>query len=103
VALGLAGGLVPSPSAVVVLLAGVALGRSWFALLLVVAFGLGMAATLCLTGLLVVRVGAVSRRLSAGASMPGVVTTLLGRLPVLAAVGVVLAGLWIVARSLMAM
>jgi nickel/cobalt exporter len=30
VALGLAGGLVTSPSAVVVLLGGIALGRAWF-------------------------------------------------------------------------
>jgi nickel/cobalt transporter (NicO) family protein len=52
VALGLAGGLVPSPSAVVVLLAGIALGRAWFGVALVLAYGLGMAATLTGIGLL---------------------------------------------------
>ena len=52
VALGLAGGLVPSPSAVVVLLGGIALGQAWFGVALVVAYGLGMAATLTGVGLL---------------------------------------------------
>jgi len=55
VALGLAGGLVPSPSAVVVLLAGIALGRAWFGVALVLAYGLGMAATLTGIGLLLAR------------------------------------------------
>jgi nickel/cobalt transporter (NicO) family protein len=52
VALGLAGGLVPSPSAVVVLLGGMALGQAWFGVALVLAYGLGMAATLTGVGLL---------------------------------------------------
>ena len=52
VALGLAGGLVPSPSAVVVLLGGIAIGQAWFGVALVVAYGLGMAATLTGVGLL---------------------------------------------------
>jgi len=55
VALGLAGGLVPSPSAVLVLLAGIALGRAWFGVALVLAYGLGMAATLTGIGLLLAR------------------------------------------------
>jgi nickel/cobalt transporter (NicO) family protein len=52
VALGLAGGLVPSPSAVVVLLGGIALGHAWFGVALVLAYGIGMAATLTGVGLL---------------------------------------------------
>jgi nickel/cobalt transporter (NicO) family protein len=52
VALGLAGGLVPSPSAVVVLVGGIALGQAWFGVALVLAYGLGMAATLTGVGLL---------------------------------------------------
>jgi nickel/cobalt transporter (NicO) family protein len=55
VALGLAGGLVPSPSAVVVLLGGIALGQVWFGVALVVAYGLGMALTLTGIGLLLAR------------------------------------------------
>src|SRR5262245_31433051 len=37
--MGFAGGLVPSPSALVVLLGAIALGRTWFGVLLVVAYG----------------------------------------------------------------
>ena len=55
VGLGVAGGLVPSPSALVVLLGAVALGRTWFGVLLVIGYGLGMAATLTLAGVLLVR------------------------------------------------
>ena len=56
VGMGVAGGLVPSPSALVVLLAAVALGRTAFGVLLVLAYGLGMAGTLTITGLVLVRV-----------------------------------------------
>ena len=55
VGMGLAGGLVPSPSALVVLLGAVALGRTAFGVGLVVAYGLGMAATLTAAGLVLVR------------------------------------------------
>ncbi|MER5967801.1 nickel transporter [Streptomyces sp. NPDC002057] len=55
IGMGIAGGLVPSPSALVVLLGAVALGRTAFGVLLVLAYGLGMSATLTLAGLLLVR------------------------------------------------
>ncbi|MFI5656798.1 nickel transporter [Streptomyces anulatus] len=55
IGMGIAGGLVPSPSALVVLLGAVALGRTAFGVLLVIGYGLGMAATLTLAGLLLVR------------------------------------------------
>lgn len=53
--MGIAGGLVPSPSALVVLLGAVALGRTWFGVLLVFGYGFGMAATLTAVGLILVR------------------------------------------------
>jgi ABC-type nickel/cobalt efflux system permease component RcnA len=56
VGMGIAGGLVPSPSALIVLLGAVGLGRTAFGVLLVVAYGLGMAATLTAAGLVLVRV-----------------------------------------------
>ena len=59
--IGLAGGLVPSPSALVVLLAAIGLGRTGYGILLVVAYGVGMAATLTGAGLLLL---AVQRRLT---------------------------------------
>ncbi|MDQ1015694.1 nickel/cobalt transporter [Streptomyces afghaniensis] len=49
---GLAAGLVPSPSALVVLLGAIALSRTFFGVLLVVGYGLGMALTLTAAGLL---------------------------------------------------
>ncbi|GAA0233124.1 hypothetical protein GCM10010492_34920 [Saccharothrix mutabilis subsp. mutabilis] len=55
VGMGLAGGLVPSPSALVVLLGAAALGRTWFGVVLVLGYGLGMAATLTTVGLLLVK------------------------------------------------
>lgn len=55
IGVGVAGGLVPSPTALVVLLGAVALGRTAFGVLLVIGYGLGMATTLTLAGLLLVR------------------------------------------------
>ncbi|MFC4031716.1 nickel transporter [Streptomyces polygonati] len=52
IGIGVAGGLVPSPSALVVLLGSIALGRTAFGVTLVVCYGLGMAATLAAAGLL---------------------------------------------------
>jgi ABC-type nickel/cobalt efflux system permease component RcnA len=49
--LGVAGGLVPRPSALVVLLASIRLGRTVFGVLLVVAYGSDMAATVTAVGL----------------------------------------------------
>jgi nickel/cobalt exporter len=60
--MGLVGGLVPSPSALVVLLGAVALGRTWFGVLLVVAYGAGMAACLVGLGALLAHGGALLRR-----------------------------------------
>ncbi len=49
--LGLAGGLIPSTSALLILLGSIAAGRPAFGLVLVVAFGLGMAAVMSGVGL----------------------------------------------------
>lgn len=50
--MGLVGGLVPSPSALLLLLAALAVGRAWFGFVLVLAFGIGMAVSLAAVGLL---------------------------------------------------
>ncbi len=55
VSMGVAGGLVPSPSALVILLGAIGLGRTAFGVLLVIGYGLGMAATLTAAGLLLIR------------------------------------------------
>lgn len=65
--MGLAGGLVPSPSAVVVLVGGGALGHAWFGALLVLAYGAGLAAMLVSVGLFVIGSGRfLARRLLRG-------------------------------------
>ncbi|MEV5596828.1 nickel transporter [Streptomyces sp. NPDC052496] len=67
VLLGFAGGLVPSPSAVVVLVGAAALGQAWFGFLLVVAYGAGLAGALAAAGLLAVRLTLrLGGRLTAG-------------------------------------
>jgi nickel/cobalt exporter len=51
--LGASGGLVPCPSALVLLLSAIAIGRTGFGLLLLISFSLGLALVLMATGLLV--------------------------------------------------
>ena len=55
VALGAAGGLLPSPSALLVLLTALAAGRVAYGLSLIAAFSLGLAATVTLVGVAVLR------------------------------------------------
>ncbi|WP_344387846.1 sulfite exporter TauE/SafE family protein [Streptomyces vastus] len=70
--LGFAGGLVPSPSAVVVLVGAAALGKAWFGFLLVLAYGVGLALTLTAAGVAVVKLGSgVSRLLENGPRWTG--------------------------------
>ncbi len=103
IALGFAGGLVPSPSALLVLLGGVALGRAWFGVVLVLAYGVGMAAALMATGLLLVSArDAVNRMLERRTtSISGhPLATLLARgLPLATASVVAVVGLGIAVRS----
>ena len=53
-ALGITGGIVPCPAALVVLLSAVALNRVWFGLFLIIAFSFGLAAVLIAVGMLMV-------------------------------------------------
>lgn len=96
--MGLAGGMVPSPSAVLVLLGAMALGKAWFGLVLVIAYGLGMAATLVGVGLFLVAAGdRVARRLDGAA--PRRLLHLAGALPALSAAAVVVGGLVLAGRA----
>jgi ABC-type nickel/cobalt efflux system permease component RcnA len=80
VSMGFAGGLVPSPSALVVPLGAIALHRAWFGVLLVVAYGAGMAGTLTAAGVAPVRVRAAldRRALGTAAGAPGAAKRRLG-------------------------
>lgn len=100
VPLGLAGGMVPSPSAIVVLLGAIALGRAWFGVALVIAYGLGMAVTLTGAGLALVRGrAAIERRLAVPGAAAGRLASLAGRLPVLTAACIVAGGLLLAFRG----
>ena len=100
VPLGLAGGMVPSPSAIVVLLGAIALGRAWFGVALVVAYGVGMAVTLTGAGLALVKArGVIQRRLDRPGAEGGRLASLAGRLPVLTAVCIIAGGLFLAVRG----
>jgi ABC-type nickel/cobalt efflux system permease component RcnA len=62
-ALGISGGLLPCPSALVVLLGAIALGRVAFGLLLILMFSLGLATVLTAFGLLLLRAGKLFERI----------------------------------------
>ena len=99
IGMGVAGGLVPSPSALIVLLASIGLGRTVFGVVLVLAYGVGMAATLTAVGLLLVRLrGRLDRR---GIQPRGARCSPGSRraVPVLTAGLVLLVGLALVARG----
>ncbi|MBO3677065.1 nickel transporter [Streptomyces sp. NEAU-YJ-81] len=77
--LGFAGGMVPSPSAVIVLVGAAALGQAWFGFVLVVAYGLGLALTLTLAGFAAVRLGVrATERLAARKASGSRIDRLLG-------------------------
>jgi ABC-type nickel/cobalt efflux system permease component RcnA len=64
-ALAVAGGILPSPTALVVLLAAIALGRVTYGLALIAAFSLGLAGALVVVGVVALRAGdALSSRVS---------------------------------------
>jgi ABC-type nickel/cobalt efflux system permease component RcnA len=89
--LGLAGGLIPSTSALIILLGAIAAGRPAFGLVLVMAFGIGMAAVMTGVGLAMIVARARLDRMPTGSS--------LGRLaaaaPLLASIAVLVLGSWL--------
>jgi nickel/cobalt exporter len=95
-AMGFAGGLSPSPSAVVVLLGAAALGRAWYGVLLVITYGIGLAAVLTGIGLALAHWGERLRRVASGRF-----TGLLAhRLPALTAAVILAVGLGMAAFSI---
>ena len=94
-ALGISGGLLPCPSALLALLGAVALGRAGFGLAVVIAFSLGLAATLTGVGLLFLFAG----RFLEGRRLPGATMGLMRFAPVAAALAVTASGALIVARA----
>jgi ABC-type nickel/cobalt efflux system permease component RcnA len=96
VALGLAGGLVPSASALVLLLGALAAHRPELGVLLVAGFGLGMAATLVGAGVALVAAGRVLDRAP-------LASRVMALAPLVTAVAVLAVGLGLTAQSLSAL
>jgi ABC-type nickel/cobalt efflux system permease component RcnA len=96
-ALGISGGLLPCPSALLALLGAVAVGRAGFGVLVVIAFSIGLAATLTGVGLLFLYAGRFFERRAVGGRLAG----LLRFAPAAAALAVTASGVVIVARAVM--
>ena len=92
--LAVSGGILPSPSALIALLAAVAIGRLVFGLALVLAFGIGLAAVLMGVGFGTIRV-----RDLMGRRLPGALATWA---PVVSAAGICLLGVALFARTAIA-
>jgi ABC-type nickel/cobalt efflux system permease component RcnA len=86
---------VPTPTAVVVLLGATAIGRAWFGALLVLAYGVGMGATLVAAGVLLAR---ARRRFDLRARSERALR-LAAIIPIATAVVVTVSGLLLVARA----
>jgi ABC-type nickel/cobalt efflux system permease component RcnA len=93
VGVGISGGLLPCPTALVVLLAAISLHRVGYGLVLIVAFSLGLAATVTGIGLVAV----TAKRLFDRASFEG---PLVRALPAASAVVVLALGVLMTARAL---
>jgi nickel/cobalt transporter (NicO) family protein len=92
-AVGVSGGLLPCPSALVVLLAAISLHRTAFGMALVFAFSVGLAITITAIGFVAVLAKGVFRRKSFDGR-------LVRALPALSAVAILVAGLVMTARAL---
>jgi nickel/cobalt transporter (NicO) family protein len=90
-ALAVAGGILPSPTALVVLLAAIALGRVAYGLALIAAFSLGLAGALVVVGILALRARDVFARRVSGRTARLV--------PVLSAASIALLGLVLALRG----
>jgi ABC-type nickel/cobalt efflux system permease component RcnA len=64
--LGISGGLLPCPSALIVMLSAIALGRVLYGLFLIVGFSLGLAGILVGTGLVLLYAGKMAGRMIEG-------------------------------------
>jgi nickel/cobalt exporter len=95
-ALGVVGGLVPSASALVILLAAISLHRLSFGLLLILAFSAGMAAVLAGVGLVLVYAGKAVERVGFQHRW---IASLASRIPLMTALVVLVSGLVLAVRA----
>jgi len=93
IAVGISGGLLPCPSALVVLLAAISLHRVAFGMLLVVAFSVGLAVSITCVGLVAVLARRTFARFDGGGRA-------IALLPAVSAAVILLAGIAMTARAL---
>jgi len=93
-ALGISGGILPCPSALVVLLGAIALNKIGFGLTLVLAFSLGLAGALTAIGMTFIYAGKLFNRFPSSGKV-------IGFLPVLSALFVSVIGMGIMVKALM--
>ena len=98
IALGVSGGIVPCPSALVVLVAAISQHRLGLGLGLILAFSIGLAATLTAVGLAVLHGGRLIQRLRPDRRLFG--GRVAGVLPALSATLIVVAGTLITLRAI---
>jgi nickel/cobalt transporter (NicO) family protein len=98
IALGISGGIVPCPSALVVLVAAISQHRLGLGLVLILAFSIGLAATLTAVGLAVLHGGRLIKRLRPERRLFG--GRVVGVLPALSATLIVVAGSLITLRAI---
>jgi ABC-type nickel/cobalt efflux system permease component RcnA len=98
IALGVSGGIVPCPSALVVLVAAISQHRLGLGLVLILAFSIGLAATLTAVGLAVLHGGRLIQRLRPERRLFG--GRVAGVLPALSATLIVVAGSLITLRAI---
>ena len=91
-ALGISGGIVPCPSALVVLLSAIALHRVLYGMALISAFSVGLASVLIVIGLMVVSTRHWFERFPVSEGI-------LKRLPVASAAAITLIGVMLVIRA----
>ncbi|MDQ3099073.1 MAG: sulfite exporter TauE/SafE family protein [bacterium] len=95
ISLGISGGIVPCPDALVVLLIAISLNRISLGLLIVLAFSFGLAAVLIVIGIIIVRAKPFLDRFSSGNN------SITQRLPALSALAVTIIGGIIAFRALL--
>ena len=92
-AIGVSGGLLPCPSALVVLLGAIALNKIGFGLVLVLAFSLGLAGALTVIGMMFIYAGKLFQRFPSSGKV-------VGFLPIFSALFVSAIGIGIMVKAL---
>ncbi len=92
--LGIAGGIIPCPDAIVILLIGVAMNRILYGIIIILAFGLGLAVVLITIGILVISTRSFIQKFTGRDNL------ILYRLPMVSAIIIIIIGLMLGIQTL---